>query len=63
MINATDGKKHTALFYAIKYRNGRAAVKLVEGGADFWTRAKEGEREEEVSVVLFLINAIHLFFI
>ena len=38
MINDTDEKGNTALWYTIKYRNSRAAIKLVEHRADYWSR-------------------------
>jgi ribosomal protein S6 len=38
MINATAEKGKRALWYAIKYQNCRAAVKLIEEGATFHER-------------------------
>ena len=53
MINVTDSKEHTALFYTIKYRNSPAAVRLIESGADFKSRANG-----QVCIMLLLIFSL-----
>lgn len=41
MINNADGKGKTALWYAIKHRNSRAAITLIENRADYCSRQDE----------------------
>ena len=60
-INDTDKKGHTALWYAIKYRNSCAAIKLVENGANFKSRAKDKNHEVcETTVYVKLIISSQL---